>query len=110
MENFDLLWWFIVIDPPDCSSISTTWILTDLPSISMLLVAVSEYFLSVPPANKEETSTNMHVKHVIMPENPPKHCTFAQFSCSFGKSTIALPVGPGLLVNLKGGSDTEELK
>lgn len=76
MENFDLLWWFIVIDPPDCSSISTTWILTDLPSISMLLVAVSEHFLSVPPANKEETSTNMHVKHVIMPENPPKHCTF----------------------------------
>lgn len=76
MENFDLLWWFIVIDPPDCSSISTTWILTDLPSISMLLVAVSEHFLSVPPANKEETSTNMYVKHVIMPENPPKHCTF----------------------------------
>lgn len=75
IENFDLLWWFIVIDPPDCSSISTTWILTDLPSISMLLVAVSEHFLSVPPANKKETSTNMHVKHVIMPENP-KHCTF----------------------------------
>lgn len=70
MENVDLLWWFIVIDPPDCSSISTTWILTDLPSISMLLVAVSEHFLSVPPANKEETSTNMYVNHVIMPENP----------------------------------------